>query len=169
MRRRCAVASAPARTRAPASKVTLPAAPPLAREMKRYEDEDVVEVDLAAAVGGVLHHDHVPVDLAAVAVVGLLVRLTGRQVEAAGDLLVEQDVLHRLRAVRVEPDGELADVAAALVHPVRERLARVRDGIGRRDRREDRIAAENLEGPLAGAITRAMHSAIRFVWPSDVP
>ena len=35
--------------------------------------------------------------------------------EAAGDLLVEQNVLHRVGDVRVKADGELADVARAFI------------------------------------------------------
>src|SRR5581483_12095291 len=58
---------------------------------------------------------HVPVNLRAVAVVGLLIRLAGREVEAAGDLFVEEDILHRLEDIRVEGDGPLADVARALI------------------------------------------------------
>src|SRR5687768_5594959 len=70
----------------------------------------LVKVDLPAAVVLALDAHHVPVDLALVAVVGLLVRLAGREVEAAGDLFVEEDVLHRPRDVRVEAEAPLADV-----------------------------------------------------------
>ena len=54
-------------------------------------------------------------DLAAVVVLGGLVAAAGREVERSRDLLVEEDVLHRVGDVRVEADGELADVARALV------------------------------------------------------
>src|SRR6476659_7471124 len=56
----------------------------------------VVEPDLSAAPVLALDVDHVPVDLALVAVAVGFVRLPGREVEAAGDFFVEEDVLHRL-------------------------------------------------------------------------
>ena len=49
----------------------------------------------------------------AVAVFGFFVAVAGGEVDAAGDLFVEQDVLHRLGAIGVEADGEFADVAGA--------------------------------------------------------
>ena len=76
-------------------------------------DEFSVEVDFSAAVVLALDADHVPVDLGAVAVVGVLVGLAGGEVEGAGDFLVEEDVAHGLADVGVEAEGELADVACA--------------------------------------------------------
>jgi len=67
----------------------------------------------AAAVVFALDVDEVPVDLRAVAILGLLVALAGGEVEGAVDLFVEKDVAHRLEDVRIEGDGELADVARA--------------------------------------------------------
>src|SRR5688500_10159071 len=78
-------------------------------------DEAVVEVDFAAADFGGLHEDDVPVDGGVVAVVGFLVGLAGGEVDGAGDLFVEENVLHGLRHVGVETDRELADVAGAFV------------------------------------------------------
>src|SRR4051794_22588266 len=52
-------------------------------------DELSVEADFAAAVVGALDADHVPVNLALVAIVGFLVGLSGGEVEAAGDFFVE--------------------------------------------------------------------------------
>ena len=72
-----------------------------------------VEPDFAAAVFRTLDADHVPVHGGLVAVAGGLVGLAGREVERAGDLLVEQDVAHRIHDVRIETDGEFADVARA--------------------------------------------------------
>lgn len=54
-------------------------------------------------------------DAALVAVARFVVATARREVDAAGDLFVEQDVLHRLRAIRVEADRELANVAGAFV------------------------------------------------------
>ena len=64
---------------------------------------------------GRLDHDHVPVDLAVVAVGGLVVTAAGGEVDAAADLFVEEDVLHRFGDERVDADREFADVAGALV------------------------------------------------------
>src|SRR5688500_13383746 len=88
------------------------------REFRQHEqpvlaNELVVEPDLTAAVVRALDADHVPVALALVAVAVDVVRLAGGEVEAAGDLFVEEDVLHRPQDVGVERDGELADVAPA--------------------------------------------------------
>ena len=83
-------------------------------EQAVFTDKLIVKADLAAAVFRALDADHVPVDLAAVAVVGFLVGLARREMEGAGDLLVEEDVLHRLQDVGVEAERELADVAGAL-------------------------------------------------------
>src|SRR5688572_15844060 len=103
------------------------------RENAVFADELVIEVDLAAAVVFSLNADHVPVHLAAVAVVGFVVRLAGREVEAAGDLFVEEDVLHRLHHVRVETERPFADVARALVGVENLiELLRVRVAVGRR-------------------------------------
>ena len=54
-------------------------------------------------------------DARAVAVVGLVVGPSERQVQAAADLLVVEGVLHGLVDARVDPQGELAQVAGALV------------------------------------------------------
>src|SRR5262249_16192895 len=74
-----------------------------------------VEQNLTTAPVRALDADHVPMDLPPVAVVSLLIRLAGREMEGAGDLLVEQNVAHWLQNVRIERDGELADVARPLV------------------------------------------------------
>ena len=50
-----------------------------------------------------------------VAVGGVVVAVAGGQVEAAGDLLVEQDVPDGVVDLRVHAEGELADVPGALV------------------------------------------------------
>ena len=78
-------------------------------------NEFAVEVDLAAAVVRALDVDHVPMDLAAVAVVGLLVGLAGRKVERARDFFVEEDVPHRMQDVRIKAEREFADVARARI------------------------------------------------------
>ena len=58
--------------------------------------ELAVEPDFAAAVVFALDQHQVPVDATAVAVVGFVVRLAGREVKAAADLFVEQRVEHRM-------------------------------------------------------------------------
>ncbi len=79
-------------------------------------DDAAVEFDFAAAVVRALDADEVPVDLAAVAVVGFaLVGLAGGEVEAAGDFLVEEDIAHGVEDLAIEADGEFADVAGSLV------------------------------------------------------
>ena len=65
-------------------------------------DQFVVEPHLAPTVLGSLDQHHVPMDGGAVAVVALLVCLTWREVQRAGDLFVEQNVAHRLFDVGIE-------------------------------------------------------------------
>ena len=55
-------------------------------------DQHVIEPDLAPAVLRRLDLDQVPMDGGMVAVGGIVVAVAGGQVEAAGDLLVEQNV-----------------------------------------------------------------------------
>ena len=74
-----------------------------------------VEKDGAAAVLGALNLHEVPVDLRAIAVVGLVVGVAGGQMEAAGDLLVEEDVAHWVQHPGIAADRPLADVAGPLV------------------------------------------------------
>src|ERR1700679_672226 len=69
----------------------------LRQEHAVLADQLAVKPDLAAAVLRPLDADHVPVDLRLVAVPAVLVGLPGSEVEGARDLLVEQDVAHRLQ------------------------------------------------------------------------
>ena len=54
-------------------------------------------------------------DLAAVPIVGVVVGLTGREVERAGNFFVEENVAHRMKHERIEPERELADVTRARI------------------------------------------------------
>src|SRR5947207_12262731 len=76
-------------------------------EQPVFADELAIELDLAAPEVGALDADHVPMDLAAVAIVGFVVGLAGRQVKAAGDLFVEKNVLHRAKYVRIKAQTPL--------------------------------------------------------------
>ena len=78
-------------------------------------NEFAVEVNFAAAVVGSLDIDHVPMDLAAVSVIGLFVRLAGRKMERARDLFVEENVAHRMQNVRIEAEREFPDVARSRI------------------------------------------------------
>ena len=78
-------------------------------------DDFSIEADLAAAPVLALDVDHVPVDLRTVAIVRILIGLAGREVERAGDFLIEEDVAHRLEDQRMHAEGELTDVARTLV------------------------------------------------------
>lgn len=81
-----------------------------------FADELAIEVDFAAAVFGALDGDEVPVDLGAVAVVGLVgVGLARGEVEATRDFLVEEDIAHGLEDVWVEADGKFPDGAGSRV------------------------------------------------------
>ena len=70
---------------------------------------------LAAAEFRSLNRDQIPVNCAAIAVIGFLVGLTGRQVKRPADLFIEQDVLHRVSNRIVAPKRPLADVASPTV------------------------------------------------------
>ena len=74
-----------------------------------------IEPDLPAAVSLVLEADQIPVDVAVVTVVRLRVRLSGREMKRFGDLLVKQDVEHRLGNVGVKADRKLADEPRPLI------------------------------------------------------
>src|SRR5688572_12233460 len=85
------------------------------REQAVLANQFVVEPDFAAAPLLALDADHVPVHDRLVAVAGTLVSLAGREMEGSGDLLVEEDVAHRVRDVRIKANGEFPDVARACV------------------------------------------------------
>jgi hypothetical protein len=88
-------------------------------------DQFAVEPHLAAAPFLALDQHHVPVDRALVAVAAILVSLARREVQRAGDFLVEQDVAHRIQNVRIEAERKFADVTRAgvrvqnLIQPLR--------------------------------------------------
>ena len=54
-------------------------------------------------------------DLGPVSIIRLLVRLARGKVKRAGDLLVEQDIEHRVQDAWIEGDGEFSDVARTVV------------------------------------------------------
>ena len=83
----------------------------LGNELTVLADQLAVEIDLTATVVGSLDVDEIPVNGAAVPVVRDLVGLSRGEVEATGNLLVEEDIPHRLLDFRIEADGELPDVA----------------------------------------------------------
>ena len=72
-------------------------------------DQRSIEPDLPASVTLVLKAYQIPVDVAFVPVVRLRVRFSGREMKRSGDLLVKQDVEHRLCDVGVKPERKLAD------------------------------------------------------------
>src|SRR5450756_1038869 len=78
-----------------------------------FADEFAVEPDFAAAPFFALDEHHVPVDGALVAIAAILVRLARREVQRAGDLLIEEDVAHGALNVRIEAEGKFPDVAGA--------------------------------------------------------
>src|SRR5690606_26905245 len=83
-----------------------------------------------------------------IAVVRHFVGLTGREVEAARDLLVEEDVAHGLLDLRIEANGKLADVAGALVG-----VEDFVDGLGVVGRRLVDLALTELEFDVVGGDT----------------
>ena len=87
----------------------------LREEPAIFSDERSVEIDLAAAIGRGLDHHHVPVYARSVSVVRLLIGLTGREMEGACNLFVEEGVQHRDLDVGVEPKGEFPDVSRAVI------------------------------------------------------
>ena len=54
-------------------------------------------------------------DFAAIAILSLLIAAARREVETAGDLLIKQNVLHRMHDQRIEAKRKLTDIASALV------------------------------------------------------
>ena len=80
-----------------------------------FADELLVKVDLAPAIVRSLDADHIPMDLAAVAVIGPFVSLSGREMKGTGDLFVEENVAHWLPDIGIKPEREFADVPGAFV------------------------------------------------------
>ena len=69
-----------------------------------FADQFSVEVNLAAAVIGSLDANHIPMNLAAVPVVGLFIRLTRREMERARNLFIEENVPHRMEHEGIESE-----------------------------------------------------------------
>src|SRR5688572_24583581 len=84
-------------------------------ELAVLPDQFAIEPNLAAAVFRPLDAHHVPMHLGLVAIAHPFVRLARREVKRPRYLLVEEDVTHGLEDVRIEPDGEFADVTRAAV------------------------------------------------------
>lgn len=79
-------------------------------------NEAAIDPDLAAAVVGTLDVHHVPMYGGPVSIVGNpFVRASRRHVNPSVDFFVEQDAAGGVFDVRIEVDGELADVARARV------------------------------------------------------
>ena len=74
-----------------------------------------IEVHLAATPLGGLDLHEVPVHGAAVGVVTILIGVARREVDRTGDLLIKEGVVHGVVDRRVDPEGELADVACPLI------------------------------------------------------
>src|SRR5581483_4817860 len=78
-------------------------------------DKCSVKPYLAAAPFGALDQHHVPMHGRTVPVVANLVGQPRREVQRTGDLLIEQNVAHRIENVRIETKRELADVTRARI------------------------------------------------------
>ena len=78
-------------------------------------DEFLVEIDFAAPVVRPLDTDEIPVDLAAVAIIGPFVGLAGREMKRTRNLLVEENVAHWRRDIGIEPEREFANVPRPVV------------------------------------------------------
>ena len=80
-----------------------------------FSDEDIVEVDLTAAVFGRLDTDEIPMDSRLVAVEGGVVCHTRGKVEAARDLFIKECIFHRFFDIRIDTEREFADITCAFV------------------------------------------------------
>ena len=78
-------------------------------------DEHIVKPNVAAAPFFALNENEVPVNRRAVAVICIVVCAAGREVDGAGDLLVEENVAHRIHDIGVYAEGKFADIACAIV------------------------------------------------------
>ena len=58
---------------------------------------------------------HIPMDSGPISVIRFLISLTGCEVKRACNLLIEQDIQHRICNVRIECDRKLSDIARAFV------------------------------------------------------
>ena len=80
-----------------------------------FANQDIVEPDFAAAVFRTLNHHQIPVNRRLVAVWCIFVAHARRKMEASADFFVEKSVLHRSQYIRIDADGEFAEVAGTLV------------------------------------------------------
>ncbi len=76
-------------------------------------DQFTVEKQRSTPHSLFLTQHEIPVDRGLIAVAGFFVAGAGSEVDGAGDFFVEENVLHRLGAERVEADGEFTDIACA--------------------------------------------------------
>ena len=78
-------------------------------------DEHIVKPDVAAAPFFALNENEIPVDRGAVAVVGIVVCAAGSEMDGSGDLLIEEDVAHRVHDIGIYTESEFADITCAFV------------------------------------------------------
>ena len=76
---------------------------------------DIVEIDFPASEFRPLNQHKIPMDGGGVAVIGIVVTLSGGKVQTAVNLFIEQGISHGFFNEGVDPDGELPDVAGAVI------------------------------------------------------
>src|SRR2546423_7184297 len=76
-------------------------------------NEFAIEINLAAAIIRSLDADHVPMDLAAVAIISFFISLARSEMKRGRDFLVKQDIAHRLQNTWIKCKRKFADVAGA--------------------------------------------------------
>ena len=84
-------------------------------EVTILSDQLVVEPDFTAAVVWPLNKDEIPMNAAAVSVVGLFVGLARSEVKRSTDLFVEQSIEHGMTYAIIGPERPFATIAGAFI------------------------------------------------------
>ena len=87
----------------------------LTLKQQRFADEYIIKPNFPPTVFRLLDKHQIPVDGRLVAVKSRFVGVAGCEMEAAADFLVEESVLHGGVDVRIDTEGELADIAGAFI------------------------------------------------------
>ena len=78
-------------------------------------DQNIIKPNLPTPIIAPLNVHHIPVNLRLIPIPIRVIRLPRREMEAPGDLLIEQNIFHRLGDDRIKRDRKLPDVARPLV------------------------------------------------------
>lgn len=85
------------------------------KESAVLANQHIIKPDFAATVFGCHNQHQIPVDCGFIAVGGILVAVAGGEMDRAGNLFIEKNVVHGLCDIGVYADGKFAHISCALV------------------------------------------------------